>query len=110
MYEQLGIRLHIAPGFNEVRSMRGIAIHIDEQPGLCRRTRQSIPAAIAAGWRSIRRSPGACSMPTTCCEMREESREKVDTSMSGRGRLRSVTWSERPKAARYGRQRSAQTV
>ena len=49
MYEQLGIRLHIAPGFNEVRSMRGIAIQLEEQPGLCRRTRQSIPAAIRRG-------------------------------------------------------------
>lgn len=46
LYEQLGIRLHIAPGHNEVRSMRGIAIHLDELPGLCRKTRQSIPAAI----------------------------------------------------------------
>ena len=49
MFEQLGIRLHIAPGFNEVRSMRGIAIRIEEQPGLCRKTRQSIPAAIRRG-------------------------------------------------------------
>ncbi|CAD5105900.1 hypothetical protein [Zestomonas carbonaria] len=49
MYEQLGIRLSIAPSHNEVRSMRGIAIHIDEQPGLCRKTRQSIPAAIRRG-------------------------------------------------------------
>jgi hypothetical protein len=49
LYEQLGIRLAIAPGFNEVRSMRGIAIHIDELPGLCRKTRQSIPAAIRRG-------------------------------------------------------------
>jgi len=49
LYEQLGIRLDIAPGFNEVRSMRGIGIHIDELPGLCRKTRQSIPAAIRRG-------------------------------------------------------------
>lgn len=49
MYELLGIRLEIAPGFNEVRSMRGIAIHIGEQPGLCRKIRQSIPAAIRRG-------------------------------------------------------------
>ncbi|MBT8767038.1 hypothetical protein [Metapseudomonas boanensis] len=49
MYEQLGISLEIAPGFNEVRSMRGIAIHIGELPGLCRKTRQSIPAAIRRG-------------------------------------------------------------
>ncbi len=46
MHQQLGIRLHIAPGHNEVRSMRGIRIDIAELPGLCRKTRQSIPAAI----------------------------------------------------------------
>ncbi|GAB3390541.1 hypothetical protein [Azotobacter armeniacus] len=46
MYEQLGIRLTIAPSLNEVRSMRGIAIQLAEQPGLCRMTRRSIPAAI----------------------------------------------------------------
>ena len=49
MFEQLGIRLDIAPGFNEVRTMRGIAIQIDELPGLCRKTRAAIPAAIRRG-------------------------------------------------------------
>lgn len=49
MYQQLGIRVEIAPGFNEVRTMRGIAITIDEQPGLCRKTRQAIPSAIRRG-------------------------------------------------------------
>ncbi len=49
MYQQLGIRLHIAPGHTEVKSMRGIQIVIDELPGLCRKTRQSIPAAIRRG-------------------------------------------------------------
>ncbi|BAN48149.1 hypothetical protein [Metapseudomonas resinovorans] len=49
LFEQLGLRLHIAPGFNEVRTMRGIEIRIDELPGLCRKTRQSIPAAIRRG-------------------------------------------------------------
>ncbi|MCP9337818.1 hypothetical protein [Stutzerimonas xanthomarina] len=49
IYEQLGIRLHIAPGFSEVRSMRGIRIDIEDLPGLCRKTRQSIPAAIRRG-------------------------------------------------------------
>ncbi|GLO38866.1 hypothetical protein PPUN15366_05100 [Pseudomonas putida] len=49
MYENLGIRVHIAPGFNEVRTMRGIVIELDDQPGLCRKTRQSIPAAIRRG-------------------------------------------------------------
>ena len=46
IYEQLGIRLEIVPGHNEVRSMRGITIQMDELPGLCRKTRQAIPAAI----------------------------------------------------------------
>lgn len=49
MLEQLGLRLHIAPGFNEVRSMRGIAIDIAELPGMCRKTRTAIPAAIRRG-------------------------------------------------------------
>ncbi|WP_397458637.1 hypothetical protein AB3464_00180 [Pseudomonas asplenii] len=49
MYEQLGIRLSIAPGPNEVRTMRGIGIQIEELPGLCRKTRQAIPAAIRRG-------------------------------------------------------------
>jgi hypothetical protein len=46
MLEQLGIRVNIAPGFNEVRTMRGIGIQIGELPGLCRKTRANIPAAI----------------------------------------------------------------
>ncbi|WP_322846730.1 hypothetical protein [Pseudomonas sp. B33.4] len=49
MYEQLGIRVEVAPGFNEVRTMRGIAIQIDELPGMCRKTRAAIPAAIRRG-------------------------------------------------------------
>ena len=49
IYEQLGVRIHIAPGFTEVRSMRGINIQVEPLPGLCRKTRQSIPAAIRRG-------------------------------------------------------------
>ncbi|ANY87401.1 MULTISPECIES: hypothetical protein [Pseudomonas] len=49
LYEQLGIRVRIAPGYNEVRTMRGISIELEEQPGLCRKTRQAIPAAIRRG-------------------------------------------------------------
>jgi hypothetical protein len=49
MFEQLGIRLHVAPGFNEVRTMRGIAIDIEDLPGMCRKTRAAIPAAIRRG-------------------------------------------------------------
>ena len=44
--ELLGIRIRITIGPNEVRTVRGIAILVLEQPGLCRKTRQSIPAAI----------------------------------------------------------------
>jgi len=49
MYQQLGIRVHIAPGHTEVKSMRGLQIVIDELPGLCRKTRQAIPTAIRRG-------------------------------------------------------------
>lgn len=49
LFDNLGIRVHIAPGYNEVRTMRGIVIELDSQPGLCRKTRQSIPAAIRRG-------------------------------------------------------------
>lgn len=46
MAEQLGLRLSITPSPNEVRTLRGITILVHEQPGLCRKTRQAIPAAI----------------------------------------------------------------
>jgi hypothetical protein len=49
MYEQLGIRVSIAPGLNEVRTVRGIGFQIETLPGLCRKTRQSIPTAIRRG-------------------------------------------------------------
>lgn len=43
---QLGIELQITPSIHEVRTVRGITIQLAERPGLCRKTRQSIPAAI----------------------------------------------------------------
>ncbi len=49
MFEQLGIRVGVAPGFHEVRTMLGIDIEIDDLPGLCRKTRKSIPTAIRRG-------------------------------------------------------------
>ena len=49
MFEQLGIGVEISPSFHEVRSMRGIGIRLRDQPGLCRKTRQAIPAAIRRG-------------------------------------------------------------
>lgn len=54
LHEQLGITLHVAPGHNEVRSMRGISIVLDPHPGLCRKTRKEIPAAIR---RCLERTP-----------------------------------------------------
>lgn len=46
MFDKLGIVLTIRPSANEVRTVRGIQILLDEQPGLCRKTRQAVPAAI----------------------------------------------------------------
>jgi hypothetical protein len=46
MEEQLGLVLRIAPGAEEVRTVRGLMIQVDERPGLCRKLRQSIPAAV----------------------------------------------------------------
>ncbi|SEN11889.1 hypothetical protein SAMN05428959_101275 [Duganella sp. CF517] len=46
MQELLGIRLTITPSANGVRTVMGLQIKLAEQPGLCRRTRENIPAAI----------------------------------------------------------------
>lgn len=46
MRELLGIRLTITPSANGVRTVMGLQIKLAEQPGLCRRTRENIPAAI----------------------------------------------------------------
>ena len=42
----VGSELRIAPGPNEVRTVRGIVIVLEERPGLCRKLRQSVPAAV----------------------------------------------------------------
>lgn len=42
----LGAELRIAPGPNEVRTVRGILIVLEDKPGLCKKVRQSIPAAV----------------------------------------------------------------
>lgn len=54
MAQQLGIRLSISTSPNVVRTLRGITILVHEQPGLCRKTRQAIPAAIK---RSLEQRP-----------------------------------------------------
>lgn len=55
MHEQLGIRLDIEPGFNEVRTMRGIAIRLADQPGLCRKNPSGDPRRHTA---SLGEAPG----------------------------------------------------
>ena len=54
MAQQLGVRLSISTSPNVVRTLRGITILVHEQPGLCRKTRQAIPAAIK---RSLEQRP-----------------------------------------------------
>ncbi|MBV7482298.1 hypothetical protein [Bordetella sp. BOR01] len=49
MRAQLGVALTIAPGANEVRTVRGLHIEIASLPGLCSKTRQTLPAAIRRG-------------------------------------------------------------
>ncbi|MFJ1300851.1 hypothetical protein ACILG0_12840 [Pseudomonadota bacterium AL_CKDN230030165-1A_HGKHYDSX7] len=46
MEELLGLVVRFAPGPNEVRTVRGIVIDVQPCTGLCRKTRQTIPAAI----------------------------------------------------------------
>ncbi|TFV96550.1 hypothetical protein E4K72_17580 [Oxalobacteraceae bacterium OM1] len=54
IHAQLGIRLRVEPGPNEVRTVRGLDIALDPMPGLCRKLHQSIPAAIR---RALERNP-----------------------------------------------------
>jgi hypothetical protein len=42
----LGVELRITPSPNEVRTLRGIVILLEDRPGLCKKVRQSIPAAV----------------------------------------------------------------
>ena len=44
--KNLGMVLRIAPGSGEVRTVRGFQIQLLAQPGLCRKTRAAIPAAV----------------------------------------------------------------
>lgn len=52
--QQLGIVLTIEPGDNEVRTVMGLTIELVEKKGLCRKTREAIPAAIR---RCMKRKP-----------------------------------------------------
>ena len=44
--KNIGAELRIDRGPNEVRSVRGIIIVLEEKPGLCKKVRQSVPAAV----------------------------------------------------------------
>ncbi|EJL86483.1 hypothetical protein PMI16_03225 [Herbaspirillum sp. CF444] len=46
LYKQLGVVLRITPSPREVRTVRGFVILLEDQPGLCKKTRQAVPAAI----------------------------------------------------------------
>jgi len=54
MAEQLGLIVTIRPSAREVRSLRGIFIRVEPRPGVCRKIRQSLPAAIR---RALARRP-----------------------------------------------------
>ena len=46
MYDQLGVELRITPSIRGVRTVLGLSIRLIDLPGLCRRTRESVPAAV----------------------------------------------------------------
>jgi len=46
LFDQLGVELRIVPSVRGVRTVRGLSIQLTERPGLCRKTREKVPAAI----------------------------------------------------------------
>ena len=46
LQENLGVVLRIVPSARGVRTVHGLSIKLDDRPGLCRRTRENVPAAI----------------------------------------------------------------
>jgi len=46
IHKNIGAQLRIEPGPNEVRTVRGIIVVLEEKPGLCKKLRQSVPAAV----------------------------------------------------------------
>jgi|SRR5690606_19619351 len=45
----LGVELRVEIGAAEVRTVRGLTIELQPMPGLCRKTRQTVPAAVRRG-------------------------------------------------------------
>lgn len=46
IYQQLGVRLLVEPGDGIVHTVRGLHIEVVPQPGLCKKTRTSLPKAM----------------------------------------------------------------
>lgn len=66
LYENLGIRLSVEPGYNEVRTMRGIAIEFQTSPACAARFASRFPPPSAVGWKNAPKLPGDCWMLTIC--------------------------------------------
>lgn len=49
MHALLGISMTVKPGSNEIRTVRGLQIEIADLPGLCSKSRQTLPAAVRRG-------------------------------------------------------------
>src|SRR5690606_7979890 len=49
IHKQLGVVVDVTAGHNEVRTVMGLQIEVHARPGLCRKVRASIPAAIRRG-------------------------------------------------------------
>ena len=54
LFDQLGVELRVTPSVRGVRTVLGLSIQLAELPGLCRRTRESVPAAVR---RSLKQHP-----------------------------------------------------
>jgi hypothetical protein len=54
LQQNLGVALKIAPGENEVRTVMGLQIELTMRPGLCRKTREAVPAAVR---RCLKKNP-----------------------------------------------------
>jgi hypothetical protein len=52
MLDQLGVKLTITPSAHGVSTVMGLSIKLVEQPGLCRRTRENLPAAVRRCFRN----------------------------------------------------------
>jgi hypothetical protein len=52
IHEQLGVTLTITPSARGVSTIMGLSIKLVERPGLCRKTRETLPAAVRRCFRN----------------------------------------------------------